>query len=614
MNKVEPVKIKKEKPKYNMFQNCAYMIRTAWTMRKGMLWLSLTLAVLAVLVNLLGVLVTPVILSEIENAVPLWKLITTILLFAAALMLVNTANTYYNTKIPFEHASFRIILTSLITKKIATMSYPITEDQDAHRKFDRAVMATVDAGSATQAIWFTMTGIFTSVVGIIVYLFLLSSLDLWVILFVLVTSLLGFFSNKKINGWSYRHRDEEAEYSRHMKYVSNKAEETATVKEIRIFGIGNWLEDVYKSNLRLFKSFIARRERIYIWGNIINVILTFARNGVVYIYLIGLVINNGLSAPEFLLCFSAVSGFATWVNIILKNITTLFGQSLEITTVREFLEYPELFTFEEGIPLEPNVNESYQIELRNVSFRYPMAEQYTLKNFNLTIKPGEKVAIVGLNGAGKSTLIKLICGFYDPTEGEVLLNGENIKKYNRCDYYRHFSAVFQTFSILPITLAENISQTESINMEKLRACSEKAGLTKKIESLPQKYDTHLGKDIFEDGVELSGGETQSLMLARALYKDAPIIVLDEPTAALDPLAESEMYRKYNDMTGNRMSIYISHRLASTRFCDRIILIGDGEILEEGTHEELLKQEGKYAELFEIQSQYYRDNDLKTSSV
>ena len=146
-------------------------------------------------------------------------------------------------------------------------------------------------------------------------------------------------------------------------------------------------------------------------------------------------INNGLSAPEFLLCFSAVSSFATWVNNILNDFNTLYGQSLEITTVREFLEYPELFTFEEGIPLEPNVNESYQIELRNVSFRYPMAEQYTLKNFNLTIKPGEKVAIVGLNGAGKSTLIKLICGFYDPTEGEVLLNGENIKKYNRRDYY-----------------------------------------------------------------------------------------------------------------------------------------------------------------------------------
>ncbi len=608
MNGAVPLKNKKVKPKYNLFQNSVYMIRFAWEKRKGVLWLCLILAILAVLENLLSVLVTPVILSAVEDAVPIGQLFMTILLFGLTLMLVSTVNTYFDTKIPFEHASFRIILTSQISKKITTISYPLTEDQDIHKMLDRATMAVIDANSATQAIWITMTKLLTDSLGIVIYLFLLSSLDFWTIFLVFITSVIGFFLNRKMSGWGYRHREEEAEYSRHMKYVSNKAGKISIVKDIRMFGMNNWLEDVYRSNMHLLRSFISRREKVYIWGDIINAVLTFARNGIANIYLIGLVRNGGISASRFLLCFTAVGGFAVWVNGILSGFIDLYGHSLEITTMREFLEYPETFIFEGGIPLEPDVNKSYQIKLKNVSFRYPKAERDTLKNINLTIQPGEKLAIVGLNGAGKTTLVKLICGFFDPTEGEILLNEENIKKYNRRDYYRHFSAVFQDFSILPVTLAENISQTELIDMEKMRNCVEKAVLFEKIESLPQKYDTHLGKEIFEDGIEFSGGETQSLMLARALYKNAPVIILDEPTAALDPIAESEMYHKYHDLTDGRTSVYISHRLASTRFCDRIVLVGDGGILEEGTHDSLIQQGGKYAELFEIQSYYYQDKE------
>jgi ATP-binding cassette subfamily B protein len=201
----------------------------------------------------------------------------------------------------------------------------------------------------------------------------------------------------------------------------------------------------------------------------------------------------------------------------------------------------------------------------------------------------------------------LICGFYDPTEGEVLLNGQNIQKYNRRDYYRHFSAVFQDFSLLTATIAENIAQDfEKVDMEKARGCAVKAGIAEKIDKLPNGYDTHLGRYVYEDAIELSGGETQRLMLARALYKDAPIIVLDEPTAALDPIAESDMYNKYNEFTGGRTAVYISHRLASTRFCDRIILIDGNRIAEEGTHATLMAAGGKYAGLFEIQSRYYRE--------
>ena len=217
--------------------------------------------------------------------------------------------------------------------------------------------------------------------------------------------------------------------------------------------------------------------------------------------------------------------------------------------------------------------------------------------------------MVGLNGAGKTTLIKLICGFLDPTEGRVLLDGKDIRDFNRADYYKMFSAVFQNFSLLAGTIAANVAQDDvGIDMERVRECIQKAGLRRKIESLKDGYETNLNREVFEDAILLSGGEMQRLMLARALYKDAPFIVLDEPTAALDPIAESEMYQKYNEMTSGKSSIYISHRLASTRFCDRIIMIADGGIGEEGTHEELLKMGGRYAKLFEIQSKYYKEGE------
>ena len=230
-----------------------------------------------------------------------------------------------------------------------------------------------------------------------------------------------------------------------------------------------------------------------------------------------------------------------------------------------------------------------------------------VNDFDLKIQKEELYGLIGPNGAGKTTLVKLICGFLDPTEGRVLLNGTDIRELNRADYYTMFSAVFQDFSLLAGTIAANVAQTEDhITLDRVKTCVEKAGLRDRIKRLPENYETCLNREVYEDAILFSGGETQRLMLARALYKDAPFIVLDEPTAALDPIAESELYQKYNDITDGRSSAYISHRLASTRFCDRILLIDQAKICEEGTHEELMADGGTYAKLYEVQSRYYRE--------
>ena len=330
-----------------------------------------------------------------------------------------------------------------------------------------------------------------------------------------------------------------------------------------------------------------------------------ARNGIAYVYLIQLALHENLSVGEFLLYFTAISTFTQWVMGILQSTLKLHTESLDISRVREFLDYPEPFRFSGGAALPES--RPYELKLENVSFRYDGAEADTIHHLNLTIHPGEKLAIVGLNGAGKTTLVKLLCGLLDPTEGRVLLNGIDVRLFNRQEYYELFSAVFQEFSILNVTIAENIAQcAQDIDDARVQACLDQAGLTQAVAQLPQGVKTYVGREVFLDGVLFSGGETQRLMLARALYKDSPILVLDEPTAALDPLAENDIYLKYNDMTRGKTALFISHRLASTRFCDRIILLSDGGIAEEGTHESLLADGGAYAQLFEVQSRYYRE--------
>ena len=251
--------------------------------------------------------------------------------------------------------------------------------------------------------------------------------------------------------------------------------------------------------------------------------------------------------------------------------------------------------------------ETWELALKNVTFRYPGSEKAIFRGLNLTIRPGERLAVVGLNGAGKSTIVKLLCGYYDPDEGSVLLNGTDIREFNRQEYYGLFSAVFQEYSHLEVTVAENVAQSmDEADRERVKTCLMQAGLWEAVEKLPKGADTPVGREVYLDGVLFSGGQMQRLMLARALYKNGQILVLDEPTAALDPLAESEIYRKYRDMTAGKTSLFISHRLASTRFCDRIIFLQDGAVKEEGTHEELLALGGGYAELFEVQSRYYRE--------
>ena len=601
---------KTERPRYGLGQNSRWMLRQAAEARRyDVPALTLIKALAAAGTGVAGLLLAPEVVRCVEEGAGVSRLLSTLGVLAAVLLACSAIGAYLQHAPLYARADVRLFLVRKLHYKTCVMAYPLTEDPQILKLQERAIRACESNSNATEAFWTDAEKLLTAAVSFAAYLLLLTRTSAVLIAALTAATAAEYFLNRRINEWGYRHRDEAAALEKRMGYISKKAQSPILGKDIRIFGMRPWLEDVYAKTLRAFDAFVARRERVYFRANVVDALLTVVRNGLAYYVLLRQTLAGGLGAAEFLLCFSAVGAYTEQLNGVLTELGKLRKQSLELCAVREYLELPEPFRMEGGAPLPECPDGKYELRLENVSFRYPGAEKDTLRGVDLTVRPGERLAVVGLNGAGKTTLVKLLCGFYDPTAGRVLLNGTDIREFNRREYYSLFTAVFQKFSVLEVTLAENVAQTaENIDEARVWDCLEKAGLGERVRSMPDGLQTHIGRQVFEDGILLSGGEMQRLMLARALYKNAPVLLLNEPTAALDPIAENDIYRKYAAMTEGRTSVFISHRLASTRFCDRILLIDGGGIAEQGSHESLLALGGKYAELFEVQSKYYREED------
>ncbi len=586
------------------FRNIKWMIDIAYKNCKRVLLFCVLTAVLEVLLNLTQLYIAPGIIKCVEQRVSIKMLLMTILAYTLALFFINGFKKYIEENTLFSRIEVRTKIIAMVSKKCNTTSYPNTLDANFIRLRDAAYFACEGNSEATEHIWQTLTMLLKNVGGLIAYLFILSSFDPFLLLVVILTCFISFFVSRYANNWHYANKIEGEKYYHKKRYIRDKAESIKLAKDVRIFNLKDWLNELLDVVHNQYLAFRLKGERVDLLADVTEVVLTVIRNGIAYIYLINMMLNDGLSVSSFILYFVAISTLTNWVMGVLKEMSTLHKECLDISSLREFLDYPEPFKFDDGkdIPLASN----YEIRLENVSFHYPECDKDIIHNLNLTIHPREKLAIVGLNGAGKTTLVKLICGLLSPSEGRVLLNGDDVSDFNRNKYYELFSAVFQDFSILDVTIAEEIAQCkDNIDYQRIKECIDYAGLTDTIDKLPKGLNTHIGREVYLDGVLLSGGQMQRLMLARALYKNGPILLLDEPTAALDPLAESEIYQKYSDMASNKTSLFISHRLASTRFCDRIILIKDGGIKEEGSHEDLLKLNGEYAKLFEVQSRYYK---------
>lgn len=441
------------------------------------------------------------------------------------------------------------------------------------------------------------------IVGIITSLALIYKINMIMILIILATCVCEFFLLKFLNKKEKKTKNERSKIFVRFDYYYNLCRDFSAAKDIRLYGFTDYFMLAVAKIIYELEAVNQKfaRQNIKVGGT--RALLNLLRELVAYVYLTYLVCSSRLSVSDFIFYFGIITGFSNWIMNAVYQYSNLERCCNDCAAFREFVESKD----ESENKPDVDFNGIESIEFKNVSFTYPSAEKSTINNMTFKVNKGENIAIVGENGAGKTTAVKLLCGLYYPTSGEILINGKSNRDFSGNSYFNLFSAVFQDYYFMPMTIAENICATSNYDKEKLFAAFEKAGILDKINTLPDKEKSYMIKDVYKDAVDFSGGEKQKLLLAKAIYKNAPVLILDEPTAALDPIAENELYLKYNEITSNKISFFISHRLSSTRFCDRILFIKGGRIAESGTHEELMALKGLYYRMYQIQSYYYKEN-------
>jgi len=600
----------KQKNTYGFISNLIFMIREQWNFEKKGVFVPFIRIPSDITVSLLGIWIPKIVLDAIEKSIPVYEFVIQLSLLTIAMMVLMYVS-YFAEQSIFMN-SVRIWNLHFYIKKswkIVDMDYPHFASPTGKTKIERAHQALNRNIHVNMVSFYPhFVELIKNMFGFVSYCTILITLNPLIILLLILSYVINVLVVLNIEKWQHHTKDERAKIDRKLDYVVSRTSDSSIAKDIRIYNMKPWINSMteffIKEQHNWHKKIASKRYTQVLF----ETFLIFVRNGGAYIFLIWKMLNNDISIGEFVLYFGAITGFGQWLEQIVSRIGKLSTANYKVDDYRNLIDTMDKMRRIEGVPLPP-VGEPVEIVLENVSFNYDGSNEIILDKINLNISKGERLAVVGTNGAGKTTLVKLICGLLEPVSGRVLMNGTDIKEFNRDEYYTRMTAVFQNVCLLPASVAKNITfcSDSEIDWEKLYICAELAAIKEKIESLPNGFDTKLVPSVTEYGIEFSGGENQKLMLARALYKDAPLIILDEPTAALDPIAENHMYLQYDELTKNKTAIFISHRLSSTRFCDRIILINDKKIMETGTHDELMARGGKYKEIFDIQSQYYQNS-------
>ena len=600
---------KNKDKKYGVISNLKFMIKEHNAYDKRFIPCDIASAPLAAITSVITAYLPKFVLDCLENDKAPGYMVAVIALLSVVIIVFGYAQFFLS---QYYFRNFRemnnVWFYSRINNKLMNMEYMKYISGETRVKREKAWTALESwedgiCGYVTRAV-----EILSSLFGFTAFTAIIVQAS-WLFIPVLIVSyglsMVGWLLLQK---YKDKLKDERSAVKLKLGYVTYNSKDFTSAKDIRVYGMTDFLMRKINRHLADMTDINRRVNVGHISNTVLEDVLKFAIGIAAYIYLIKLKISSQMTIGDFSLYFGAITGFGMWLAKLVDGISTFIEADHKVNDFRNFLDIPEEPETEDPVPVPTG---ECEIELKDVSFAYEEQKTDTLNNVSLKIEKGEKIAIVGVNGAGKSTLVKLICGLLKPKSGEICVNGVNISDYGRKDYYSLLSTVFQEASILPSSIAKNIALCEEaeIDRDRLFECMRLAGILEKVNSLPQKENTLLVREVHEGGVALSGGETQRLLLARALYKDSPILILDEPTAALDPIAENDMYMKYGEFCAGKTAIYISHRLSSTRFCDRIYLLGDGRIIEEGTHEELLTLGGKYAEMFNTQSKYYKEEAI-----
>lgn len=598
--------------RYGTGSNVCYMLKETLKCYPFLLVLCVVSVVIGLVIPVITTFLPKIVIEQITTGTEVKDILIVTVTGTGVLALCAVGKVFFEKLLFFQKLRMNTYYTELVAIKGMTADYYHQETERFRKLHTESANACNSNYSPMIQVYDVGIGLCTSALGFALYFGILARLSVVLVAFLIGVTIGSCILNHKAIRFTEKHRDEKVRYQQRTDYLASVSGDIKSAKDIRLYHMNGWLSDVYRKNVEGLNGWYRRYTKTVFGVAAGDAGLSLVREAAAYAYLLYMVISKDMGVADFVLYFGVITGFSAWLSGMFGQVTALSRISSTVNYVRTFLVYPDIYVREGGRDL-PEVSEGPKaLSLCNVSYRYEGAEQDTLSGVSLAVAPKEHLAIVGLNGAGKTTLVKLLCGLTDPTKGCVRYDGVDVKEYNRDGYYELFSAVFQQFSLLPVTFAEAVAEEDpaKIDRKRVEECLKTAGLWEKIVSLPKGMDSEYSRAVNDEGTELSGGQIQKLLLARALYRKAPVMILDEPTAVLDPIAESNLYETYHEVMKDCSTVFISHRLASTRFCDRIVLMEDGKIIEEGTHTELLAKQGKYYELYETQAKYYRERRLE----
>lgn len=570
---------------------------------KMWLWL-ITSIVVTVILPLGQLLLSAQVISWLMNGITITTYLTQLAIWLGGIIVLNIAQHLLERYIEVEHEFFRIAMMYKIIDQMNRHDYPLIISEEGQKSFSESISLTGYSGTLFGRFLREFSGLLSAFLAVVMYLYLIFQVEplFLLIITILMIGLLIFKRYQKrmapvIN-------EKQANVQKKNKYLRELYGDARIAKDIRLYQMVDWFKEISQDVTQQFRENLKPKNKLTLFENGFLSVGMILLTGLAYVRSIQMISMGQLEVADFVVYVGAVTLLASTATQFVNHLATLDHDLLETEYYDTFMNREPVFNHGEGADIP---NENIEIELRNVSYTYPGNEKPTLENISVHFNSSEKVAIVGENGAGKTTLIKLVTGLLLPDEGQILINGIPQKDFNISEYYHLFSTVFQDIHLLTYSIRDTILQGIPYDEEHYQKVLKQSGLDKMIEKLPIGDETKIVRKVYQESIQLSGGQLQKLKLAQALYKDAPVLILDEPTAALDPIAEHEVYQDYLKFSEDKLSLFISHRLSSTRFCDRIIYLKQGEITEAGTHEALLADGKDYHRLYEAQAYYYREN-------
>ncbi|MCM1055083.1 MAG: ABC transporter ATP-binding protein/permease [Bacteroides sp.] len=578
-----------------------YFLPEVWKAHKGYFFVSLFKMLCDAVHPFVSIIVSPMIIAELLGGRDIKTLIIYVAIIALGGTAISLTGSQLGVVLEKYDEKFQNRFTEEMSKRVMELDFQHTEDKKALDQIEAARTGMSWYSGGVHGICSPFFGILSDVLKIAGSVTLIAVYAPVLFLMTAFVVAINVIIQNKKNRIEIESYGGLSKLNRVFGYYGWSIIDFRYGKDIRLYGakdmmIEKW-EELTVQQTDIWDT-TARKQRPL---SGISDVLSAARDIAAYLYLGILVLSGGISIPIFTQMLTAGSAFQSSMTDLLSQAQNMIKRSNYAYEYIKFMEYPA--AIEKGS--RHIEDKPHTIEFKNVSFTYPNTEVKALDGVSLTLTQGEHLSVVGLNGAGKTTFVKLLCRLYDPTGGEILLDGVNIKEYDYAEYMSVFSPVFQDFKLFAFSIEDNIALDGERDEKNVDRVIEQVGLKEKTDSLEKGKNTVLYKAFDENGIEPSGGEQQKIAIARALFKNSPVVILDEPTAALDPVAEYDIYRHFDSLVGGKTAIYISHRLSSCKFCDKIAVFSEGRIKEYGTHDALAVIEGGiYAEMFKAQAQYY----------